>query len=90
MQINATDTAERRFAYWLRRLREEREPRLSQVALAEMVGLDPTALTKIEKGTRSIRLNEAHALAEALSLPVSSMLRAPRPTAWQALVVAEE
>jgi transcriptional regulator with XRE-family HTH domain len=65
-------TPEQRFAYWLRQLRQERG--LSQVALAEMVGLDPTALTKIEKGNRSIRLNEAEALANALNQTVSTML----------------
>lgn len=64
-----------------RRLREERErAEISQMELARrMTGLmptriDSTSITRIEKGTRSVRLEEAVASARALDVSLSELL----------------
>lgn len=57
-----------------KRLRQFREEAgLSQAVLASKVGLDPTAITKIERGNRAISLDEACALAIALGRTLSEM-----------------
>ncbi|MFF2850252.1 helix-turn-helix domain-containing protein [Streptomyces sp. NPDC058001] len=50
---------------------------LTQGQLAERVGLDRTAISKIESGTRRIGALELTRLADALSLPVDHFLTAP-------------
>jgi len=61
-------------------VRERREQLgLSQRALAEMLGvhhlkLDPTAITRIEKGQRAVRLGEAVMIASALKVPLNYLL----------------
>jgi transcriptional regulator with XRE-family HTH domain len=60
------------FAAVLRASREQQG--LSQSTLAEKVGLDPTAITKIEKGNRSIRLNLAVAISHVLGKSLADML----------------
>lgn len=68
-----------------RRLRQERERRgLTQGGLANMLGqdglrLDPTAITRIEKGERGVRLNEALKIARALGCTLDYLLD-PFPT----------
>lgn len=64
-----------------RRLRQERERRkMSQAQLADGIAnllgtnIDPTAVTRIEKQERAVRLDEAVAAAEALGLPLSALL----------------
>lgn len=44
-------------------------------AAGRPVKMDPTAITKLEKGTRAIRLNEAVAIANVLDQTVDEMLR---------------
>jgi transcriptional regulator with XRE-family HTH domain len=65
-----------------RRLREERtRAGLSQAALAErltaLLGqkVDASAITRIEKHERAVRLDEAVVIAELLDLPLPAMLR---------------
>lgn len=64
-----------------KRLRQERERRrMSQAQLADGIAdllgtnIDPTAVTRIEKQERAVRLDEAVAAAEALGLPLSALL----------------
>lgn len=69
------------------RLREERRlAGLSQVELARAVSqhlgrsIDGSTLTRIEKGDRSVRIEEALALAQTLGRPLASFLEeAPTP-----------
>lgn len=44
---------------------------LSQMALANMAGIDPTYLSAVEQGRRNIGLVNIHVLAEALSISPS-------------------
>ncbi|WP_119697612.1 helix-turn-helix domain-containing protein [Microbacterium halotolerans] len=64
-----------------RRLRHEREvKRISQSELARRLsdrtgtGVSATAITKIESGDRSVRIDEAVYLAEILDVPLSALL----------------
>lgn len=79
---SAESTPEDVFRVRLRKLREDMK--ISQTAIANMATLtgrklDPTAVTKIEKGDRSIRLNEAIAIASALGRTLDEMLRPTKP-----------
>ena len=65
-----------------RRLREERiRAGLSQATLAERLAellnqkVDASAITRIEKHERAVRLDEAVVIAELLDLPLPAMLR---------------
>lgn len=71
------DEIERSFADRVRELRFS--SLMSQVELAERlerygIKLDGTAITRIERGTRSVKLAEAVALAHALGSTVDGML----------------
>ena len=59
---------EAEFGRWLRDMREERQ--LTQAQLASAVHLDASAISRIEKGERSIRLAEAVALARAVDVEI--------------------
>ena len=64
----------------LRKLREERvtpEGRMTQAALAAMVGLERTSITNIEKGTQKVSLHVLYSLCEALHVKVTDILPAP-------------
>jgi transcriptional regulator with XRE-family HTH domain len=71
-------TPESTFANKLRELREERGLSQSQVAgmLSDKHGikLDPTAITRLEGGSRSLRLDVAVALADVLGTSLEKML----------------
>ncbi|MGI8815488.1 MAG: helix-turn-helix domain-containing protein [Pseudonocardia sp.] len=69
------ETPESIFIRWLIDLRKEQG--LSQASLAAKVGLDPTAITKIERGNRSVSLNDAAQLARALGHSLNLMVAAP-------------
>ncbi len=57
-----------------RRLRTLRkESGLSQMALANAVGLHPTYISGIERGQRNVSLVNIRALAAALRVPVGSL-----------------
>lgn len=78
MQSDGGNTPEGSFG---RRVREEREARhWTQDGLASLLRqgtplrLDPTAVTRLERGTRAIRLNEAVYLAQMFGLLVTDML----------------
>ncbi|MHA7303837.1 helix-turn-helix domain-containing protein [Arthrobacter sp. TMN-49] len=65
-----------------RRLREERgRTGLSQAALAERLAevldqkVDASAITRIEKHERAVRLDEAVVIAEVLDVPLDALLR---------------
>lgn len=69
------------------RLRETRRTaRLSQAELASRISaltgtpLPATAITKIEKGERAVRLDEAVAAARALEVPLSALVSEETPT----------
>jgi transcriptional regulator with XRE-family HTH domain len=76
------DTSEEVFG---RRMRQERERlAITQGGLANGLGelgmkLDPTAVTRIEKGDRGLRLNEALAIAQVLGCTLDYLLD-PYPT----------
>ncbi|MFP3397351.1 helix-turn-helix domain-containing protein [Brevibacterium sp. H602] len=66
-----------------RRLREERaRADVSQTALAKRISeilgysVDGTAVTRIERSQRAVRLDEAVAAAEALDVPLMTLLTA--------------
>ena len=71
-------TPESTFANKLRELREELGLSQSQLAaaLADKHGitLDPTAITSLEGGSRSLRLDEAVAIADVLGVTLPRML----------------
>lgn len=67
-------------AVFARRMRQVREAaKMSQTRLAELLAergikIDPTSITRIEKGARGVRLEEAVAIAEALGVPLEELL----------------
>lgn len=72
----------------LRKLREETETpkgRLTQAALAHLVGLERTSITNIEKGTQRVSLHLLYAICQELNTSVGDVLPAwqevlPEPT----------
>lgn len=76
-------TSEQTFARRVRELREQREWSqtllAANLALSHGIKLDGTAITRIEKGARSIRLDEAVALAKVFGMTVDEMLRPALP-----------
>jgi transcriptional regulator with XRE-family HTH domain len=72
------ETPEARFAQRLRQAREAAG--LSQVQLAALLGerhgirIDGTAITRMEKGRRMVRLNEAAGLADILHIRLFDLL----------------
>jgi transcriptional regulator with XRE-family HTH domain len=71
-------TSESTFANKLRELREEKGLSQSQLAAAlaakHGINLDPTAITRLEGGSRSLRLDEAVAIADVLGATLPQML----------------
>jgi transcriptional regulator with XRE-family HTH domain len=71
----STETARMRFA---RLLKTERLARgISQEALAELAGLHRTYVGSVERGERNIAVDNMEALANAMGLDVSELLRTP-------------
>jgi transcriptional regulator with XRE-family HTH domain len=74
---------EQTFARRMRELREELGVPQSHIAnvlkLMHGIELDPSAITRIEKGTRKLRLDEAVAIAKVLERTVDEMLRPTLP-----------
>src|SRR5699024_9537149 len=69
-------------AVFARRIREERQRAgITQAALAERLGgvldrtIDPSAVARAEKHQRTVRLDEAVAIADVLEMPLSALLR---------------
>lgn len=100
-------TPEQQFGARLRELREHYD--LTQAALAKRlddrgVKLDPSAIARLEKGLRSIRLNEAVTIASVMQMNVDELLRPALPpdeqvaqakkqidrTWWRSLAAAAE
>lgn len=86
------DRYERTFSSRMRELRERNK--LSQTALASMlvqygVKIDGSAITRIEKNARVIRLGEALAIARVLGVPLPQMLKAA-PSLREELGEAQE
>jgi len=80
------ESDERPETVFARRMREVRDDSaVSQAALAAVMAaaggprLDSTAITRMERGTRAIRLCEAVAVARALNVPLGDMLRPAPP-----------
>jgi transcriptional regulator with XRE-family HTH domain len=70
----STETARMRFA---RLLKDERLARgISQEALAELAGLHRTYVGSVERGERNIAVDNMEALANAMGLDVSELLKA--------------
>lgn len=62
----------------LREFREERnwsQRRLAEVLRANGLKLDPSAITRIERGQRDVKLHEATALAAALRVKLDQLVR---------------
>ncbi len=77
MQSNVSNVRST-FASRVRQVREGRG--WSQEELARRLGelglrLDPTAITRMERGERSVRVEEAVVLAQALGLPLDELLQ---------------
>lgn len=77
-------TAEETFGHRVRALREARKFTLADLAnhlgittgvSGAPINLDPSAVARLEKGQRSIRLNEAVAIAKVFDQTVDEMLR---------------
>lgn len=60
------------FGVRVRSLRAERS--LSQMALAEKVGLHPTYVSGVERGLRNVSLVNIHVLAEGLGVTAADLL----------------
>jgi len=81
---------ERPESVFARRMREVRDERaVSQASLAAVMAadggprLDSTAITRMERGSRAVRLDEAVAVARALDVPLDSLLRPETPLGEQ-------
>jgi Zn-dependent peptidase ImmA (M78 family)/transcriptional regulator with XRE-family HTH domain len=70
-----TDTPDRRIGCAIARLREERG--WSQRALAKVVGLDQSALSRIEAGKRRLAAGELDVIARALGVSPAALLAGP-------------
>lgn len=57
----------------IRELRDERG--MTQRALADALGVDPAAMTRIEKTERGLSTGELVGVAEAFGVPVDTILR---------------
>lgn len=66
------DDAERTFRGRMVRLRQHYG--WSQERLADAVGMQATAVTRIETGTRRLKLNEATAIAETFGVRLDEMV----------------
>lgn len=69
----------------IRHLREAQtggQARLTQAELAEMVGLERTSITNIERGNQKVPLHVLYRICEALRAPVSDVM--PRVAEVQA------
>jgi transcriptional regulator with XRE-family HTH domain len=62
----------------IRALREERD--LSQRKLAEIIGVDPASMNRIESGQRGLSTGELIAIAQALDVEVDAILRVEEPS----------
>ncbi|MBK5226198.1 MAG: helix-turn-helix transcriptional regulator [Thermoleophilia bacterium] len=58
-----------------------RDARITQAEMAEQLGVDRSAITKIEKGERKVDSLELLAISEAVGCPVESLLRKEQPLA---------
>jgi DNA-binding XRE family transcriptional regulator len=61
----------------IRQLREAQtggRARLTQAELAEMVGLERTSITNIEKGNQKVPLHVLYRICEALRAPISDVM----------------
>lgn len=61
----------------IRQLRETQQGsgvRMTQVELAEMVGLERTSITNIERGNQKVPLHVLFRICEALKAPISDVL----------------
>ena len=71
----STEPARLRFA---RLLKAERVARgISQEVLAELAGLHRTYVGSVERGERNIAVDNMEALANALNLDISDLLKSP-------------
>lgn len=78
---------ERQFPQHFKRRREEQGLSLVEVSkLLEGYGLrlDPTALTRLEKGQRGIKLDEAVALSNIVETPLQALISGPENWAGKA------
>jgi Zn-dependent peptidase ImmA (M78 family)/transcriptional regulator with XRE-family HTH domain len=70
-----TDTPDRRIGASIARLREQRG--WSQRALAKVVGLDQSALSRVEAGKRRLAAGELDVIARALGISPGALLAGP-------------
>jgi transcriptional regulator with XRE-family HTH domain len=93
MQIDP-ERPELTFARRMRELRESLGMPQTHVAttlkLIHGIKIDPTAITRIERGTRTLRLDEAVAIASVLDHTVDEMLRPALPPEEQLLQAEQE
>lgn len=54
----------------VKQARDSRKPRLTQGELAEMLGVERTSITNIEKGTQRATLHFLYSLAQQLQIPL--------------------
>lgn len=85
--------AERRFGARVRQARTERgwsQRELAADLAAKGIKLDPSAITRLEKGQRPIRLDEAATLAEIFGIPLEEMIKPPTGIIAEAANIATQ
>lgn len=93
MQDQREPTPEQAVGRRMRFLRNSRG--LSQTALADRmtslgVKVDGSAVTRMERGTRTITVNEAVTIAEALDVSLTLLLRAPSEPEEELMIARQD
>lgn len=69
-----TDELYRAVGAKVRAVRENREPSLTQRRLADLLGIERTSVTNLEKGRQRVPLHVLYRLCDALSLKLEDVL----------------
>lgn len=68
------DAIYRRIGVRLREIRASRSPKLTQAQLAEMIGVQRTSLSNIEKGAQRPPLSLLYRVADELNLTINDLI----------------
>lgn len=92
-----TATVNKQFGDRMREIRESRrwsQRRLAELLQAVGLHLDPSAITRIERGTRDVKLTEAIAIADVLEFELDSISFSPeerfRMGEWSLVAAAQQ
>lgn len=73
---------------WMQLSKIRKSKGLSQVALAEMVGVEQPTISRIERGDEGVTLRQLKSVADALDITLSEMFAEDRETAEISLIKA--